>query len=90
MKKDDLARFVSEKAGITVKAAGEAINAVMEGISSSLERGDSVSLIGFGSLKVVQRSAREGRNPQTGEKMHIPASKSVKFTPGKALKARVQ
>ena len=90
MKKDDLARFVSEKAGITVKAAGEAINAVMEGISSSLERGDSVSLIGFGSLKVVQRSAREGRNPQTGEKMHIPASKAVKFTPGKALKQRVQ
>ncbi len=90
MKKDDLARFVSGKAGITVKAAGDAVNAVMEGISSSLERGDSVSLIGFGSLKVVQRSAREGRNPQTGEKMHIPASKSVKFTPGKALKQRVQ
>jgi DNA-binding protein HU-beta len=90
MKKDDLVRFVSEKASITQRAAGEAIHAVLEGISSALERADSVSLIGFGNFKVVKRSAREGRNPRTGEKMNIPASKSVKFTAGKALKQRVQ
>ena len=90
MKKEDLVRFVADKAGITQKAAGEAVNAVLEGISSALEKGDSVSLIGFGSFKVSERRAREGRNPRTGEKINIPASKSVKFTPGKAFKERVQ
>ena len=90
MKKDDLVTFISEEANITRKAAGETINAVLEGIASSLEQGDSVSLIGFGSFRVVQRAAREGRNPSTGEKIQIAASKNVKFTPGKALKERVQ
>ena len=90
MKKDDLAMFVSEKAGVSQKAAGKMINAVFEGISSALEKGDSISLIGFGSFKTVERCAREGRNPRTGEKLHIPASKAVKFTAGKALKQRVQ
>jgi len=90
MKKDDLVRFVSDKAGVTQKAAGETIHAVLEGISSALQKGDSVSLIGFGSFKVVERSARPGRNPRTGETIHIPASRGVKFTPGQALKQRVQ
>jgi len=54
-----------------------------------LEKGDSISLIGFGSFKVVERAAREGRNPSTGEKMQISASKGVKFTPGAGLKKRV-
>jgi DNA-binding protein HU-beta len=90
MKKDDLVRFVSQKAGVTQKAAGEAIEAVVEGISSALQQGDAVSLIGFGSFKVVERSARAGRNPRTGEAIHIRASRAVKFTPGQALKQRVQ
>ena len=90
MKKDDLVTFVSQEANTTRKAAGEAINAVLEGIASSLEQGDSISLIGFGGFKVVERAAREGRNPRTGEKINIRASKSVKFTPGKVLKERVQ
>jgi DNA-binding protein HU-beta len=90
MKKDDLVRFVSQRAGVTQKAAGEAIEAVVEGISSALQQGDAVSLIGFGSFKVVERSARAGRNPRTGEAIHIPASRAVKFTPGQALKQRVQ
>lgn len=90
MKKEDLVGLVSDKAGITRKAAGETMNAVLEGISSALEKGDSVSLVGFGSFKVVERSAREGRNPRTGEKIHIPASKTVKFTPAKGFKQRVQ
>ena len=76
--------------GITQKTAGETVNAVLEGISSALEKGDSVSLIGFGNFKIVDRVAREGRNPRTGEKINIPASKNVKFTPGKAFKQRVQ
>lgn len=90
MKKEDLARLVSDEAGITQKAAGQMVDTVIEGISSALENGGSVSLLGFGSFKVVERSAREGRNPRTGEKIQIPASKSVKFAPGKLLKQRVQ
>ena len=89
MKKEELVAFVSESADITKKSAGEAINAVLEGIAGALEKGDPISLIGFGSFKVVKRAAREGRNPSTGEKMQIPASKGIKFTPGTALKKRV-
>jgi len=89
MKKEELVAFVSESADITKKSAGEVVNAVLEGITSALEKGDSISLIGFGSFKVVKRAAREGRNPSTGEKMQIPASKGIKFTPGAALKERV-
>lgn len=90
MNKEDVVKSISEAAGISKKAAGGALNAVVECISSTLGKGDSVSLVGFGSFRVVGRSAREGRNPKTGEKMQIPASKSVKFTPSKALKERVQ
>ncbi|MBF0497215.1 MAG: HU family DNA-binding protein [Deltaproteobacteria bacterium] len=90
MKKEDLVSIISEKADITKKAAGEAVNAMIEGILSALSEGDAVSLTGFGSFKVVERAAREGRNPKTGEKIQIPASKAVKFTPGKTLKERVQ
>jgi DNA-binding protein HU-beta len=90
MNREDLVKLVSEKTGITSKAAEQAQKAVIEGISSALEKGDSISLVGFGSFKVVERAAREGRNPSTGEKMQIPASRAVKFTPGKSLKERVQ
>ena len=90
MNKEDLVKLVSEKTGITKKAAEQAQKAVIEGISSTLEKGESISLVGFGSFKVVERAAREGRNPSTGEKMQIPASKAVKFTPSKSLKERVQ
>ncbi len=89
MKKDELIAIVSESADITKKSAGDAINAAIGGITSALEKGDSISLIGFGSFKVVERAAREGRNPSTGEKMQISASKGVKFTPGAGLKERV-
>ena len=89
MKKDELITQVSKSADITKKSAGEALSAVIEGIGSALEKGESISLIGLGSFKVVERAAREGRNPGTGEKIQIPASKVVKFTPSTALKARV-
>jgi DNA-binding protein HU-beta len=90
MNKQDLVNLVSEKTGISKEAAGKAQKAVIEAISSTLEKGDSVSLIGFGSFKVVDRAAREGRNPSTGEKIQIPATKTVKFTPSKVLKVRIQ
>ena len=90
MNREDLVKLVCEKTGITKKAAQQAQKVVIEGFISALEKGDSVSLVGFGSFKVVERAAREGRNPSTGEKMQIPASKAVKFTPSKSLKERVQ
>ena len=89
MKKEELVAFVSESADITKKSSGDAINAAIEGITSALEKGDSISLMGFGSFKVVKRAARKGRNPSTGEKMQIPTSKGVKFTPSAGLKDRV-
>ncbi len=55
----------------------------------SVKTGDTVTLVGFGAFKVVQRKARKGRNPQTGEEIDIKASKAPKFTPGKALKEAV-
>ena len=90
MNKEDLVKLVCEKTGITKKMAEQAQKAVIEGFSSALEKGDSISLVGFGSFKVVERAAREGRNPSTGEKMQIPASRAVKFTPSKSLKERVR
>lgn len=90
MNKEELAKLVSEKTGITKKTALEAQKAVIEGISSTLEKGGSVSIVGFGSFKVVERAAREGRNPSTGERMQIPASKAVKFTLSKSLKERIK
>jgi len=89
LKKDELIILVSENADITKKSAGDAISAVIEGIISALEKGDSISLVGFGSFKVVERAAREGRNPGTGEKIKIAASKTVKFIPSTRLKERV-
>jgi len=90
MNKEDLVKLVSEKTGMTQKAAEQAQKAVIELFSSTLEKGESISFVGFGSFKVVERAAREGRNPSTGEKIQIPASKTVKFTPSKSLKERVQ
>ena len=90
MNRGDLEKLGCEKTGIPKKAAEQAQKAVIEAFSSTLEKGDSISLVGFGSFKVVERAAREGRNPGTGEKIQIPASKTVKFTPSKSLKERVQ
>lgn len=62
------------------------VNAVIEGIKTHVKKSKSLQLIGFGTFKVVNRKARLGINPKTGEKIKIKASKSVRFTPGKAFK----
>jgi len=90
MTKNELAALLSEEGEVSQKTATSMINVLLEGISSALEKGDSISLPGFGGFKVVKRSAREGRNPRTGEKLQIAASNAVKFTPGKVLKQRIQ
>jgi len=89
MNKGDLINEVSKVLN-TKKDAQAAVECVLSSISSALGSGDSVSLIGFGTFKVAERKARQGRNPQTGQEMHIPASKVPKFSAGKALKDAVK
>ena len=84
--KQDLIDEVAANAGLTKKQSGAALNAVLESIQSALAKGDSVGLIGFGTFEVRNRAAREGRNPQTGELIQIPAKKVPAFKAGKKLK----
>ena len=86
MKKSELIDLVAERAGISKSAAGEALDAVVDGITGALKSGDSVTLVGFGTFSVSRREAREGRNPRTGETLKIAASNLAKFKAGKALK----
>ena len=67
-------------------AAGRALDAIVGGIRGSLRKGNSVTLVGFGTFAVGKRAARTGRNPRTGDSIKIKAAKVVKFRPGKALK----
>lgn len=89
MKKPELAAAIAEKADVTKEKAGEIINIITDEITNAMTKDDTVSLIGFGSFSVRERSARTGKNPQTGAAIQIPASKSVGFKAGKALKDAV-
>ncbi len=89
MNKGDLVNEVS-KVLETKKDAQAAVECVLSSITNALGNGDSVSLIGFGTFSVAERKARQGRNPQTGEKLQIAASKAPKFKAGKALKDAVK
>ncbi|WP_421384921.1 HU family DNA-binding protein [Bacillus salacetis] len=89
MNKTDLINAVAESADLSKKDAENAVKAVLQNIEETLAKGDKVQLIGFGNFEVRERSARKGRNPQTGEEMEIPASKQPAFKPGKALKDSV-
>ncbi len=89
MNKGDLINEVS-KVLKTKKDAQAAVDCVISSITKALENGDSVSLIGFGTFKVADRKARQGRNPQTGEEIYIAASKVPKFVAGKVLKDAVK
>ena len=82
---DEVAKIVDTK-----KKAQEAVDCVISSITNSLKKGEDVTLVGFGTFKVVKRKARKGRNPLTGEEIKIKATKAPKFTPGKALKAAVK
>lgn len=86
MNKTDLISQVAESTELSKKDATKAVDAVFEAIASALQSGDKVQLVGFGNFEVRERSARKGRNPQTGEEIEIPASKIPAFKPGKALK----
>ncbi|HEX6923046.1 MAG TPA: HU family DNA-binding protein [Bacillales bacterium] len=90
MNKTDLINSVAESSQLSKKDATKAVDSVFETISDSLKQGDKVQLIGFGNFEVRERSARKGRNPQTGEEIEIAASKVPAFKPGKALKEAVK
>ena len=89
MNKGDLVNKVSEIVA-TKKEAQTVVDCVLSSIAEALGKGDKVSLVGFGTFKVVERKARKGRNPQTGEEIDIAASKVPKFVAGKALKEAVK
>jgi len=86
MNKKELMDEVSEKVGITKKEVGNIIDATTEAIRKALSKGEKVTLVGFGTFRVLNRKARRGRNPQTGEELQISAKKVAKFKAGKNLK----
>ncbi len=89
MTKGEFIDQVSDRAGLSKKDAADAVDAVLETIQDALKRGSEVSFSGFGKFSVSARSAREGRNPATGEKINIAASKVPKFSAGAGLKKAV-
>ncbi|MDA2164261.1 HU family DNA-binding protein [Bacillus cereus group sp. Bc252] len=90
MNKTELIKQVAQEANLTQKDATASVQAVLDQITQALAKGDSVQLIGFGTFEVRERSARTGRNPQTGEEMLIPGGKVPAFKAGKSLKEAVK
>ena len=86
MNKKELAAAVAAKCDLTNADAAKAIDATLDIIADTLKAGDEVRLLGFGTFATSQRAASEGRNPQTGKPIKIPASTQAKFRPGKGLK----
>ena len=89
MNKSELVEAVAEETGGTKADAQRAVDAVIDVITNTLKGGDSVQLTGFGTFEVRDRSARTGRNPQTGEEIQIAATKAPAFKAGKSLKDTV-
>ena len=89
MNKSELIEKVAKDSGISKKVAAAAVNATFATITGELAKGERVAVLGFGTFEVRERSARVGRNPATGEKIKIKASKSPAFKAGKALKTTV-
>jgi len=87
--KTELIARVAEKTSLTKKAAGDAVEAVLDTISEALASGEKVTIVGFGTFEVRDRAARRGVNPATGEAIEIPASRVPAFKAGKALKEAV-
>ena len=89
MNKSELIDAIAASAGLTKADAGRAIDATTSAITAALKKGDTVTLVGFGTFKVSKRAARVGRNPRTGETIKIAAAVVPKFTPGQSLKTKV-
>lgn len=89
MNKSELIDAIASASELTKADAGRALDAVLEAVTNALKEGNQVTLVGFGTFLVKERAARTGRNPQTKEELHIPASRVPSFKPGKALKDAV-
>ncbi len=89
MSKQQLVEKIAEKAGLTKADAARALDATMESVTEALEKGEKVSLVGFGTFATSKREAREGRNPRTGETVKIAARTAVTFKAGSKLKDAV-
>lgn len=86
MNKAELIEHIAKQADISKAAASRALEAMIGGVRSTLKKGNSVSIVGFGTFAVTKRAARTGRNPRTGATIKIKAAKVPKFRPGKALR----
>jgi len=89
MNKAERIDHIASTADLSKAQATKALDAVVDSVGSALSKGDSVSLIGFGTFSISERAARSGRNPRTGETIKIAASKQVRFKAGKSLKDKV-
>lgn len=88
--KQQVIKELAERADLTKRAAEDALNALLDMVSEQLAKGNKVTLTGFGTFLVRKRAARMGRNPQTGEPIHIPAQETPAFRAGSALKDAVK
>ena len=86
MNKAELIEAIQDKLGNSKAEAAAALEAVTGSIVEGVKKDEAVQIIGFGTFKISKRAARDGRNPQTGEKIKIKASKSIKFTPSSTVK----
>ena len=89
MNKSELVDAIAKSADISKAAAARSLDATVDTIKKALKKGDTVSLVGFGTFKVGKRAARNGRNPRTGATIKIKAAKVPKFSAGKGLKDAV-
>jgi DNA-binding protein HU-beta len=87
MNKQELVDRVAEEHELTGRFARELVDNIFDLITGAVQKGEEVSLFGFGSFRIAERAARKGRNPQTGEAVKIAASKTLKFKPARTLKA---
>ena len=90
MNKAELVEEVANQTGLTKKVSREAVDVIISAITDSLVREERVTLVGFGTFRVVERKARRGVNPRTREAIQIPAKKVPKFVPGKSLREAVE
>ena len=90
MNKAELIEHMANNADLNKAQAGRALDALIDAVRRTLKKGDSVSLIGFGTFAVTKRAARTGRNPRTGVAIKIKAAKIPKFRPGKGLKDAIK
>ncbi|MCB2184529.1 MAG: HU family DNA-binding protein [Desulfobulbaceae bacterium] len=90
MNKSELVTAIAESADITKATAEKALQGFLEAVTGSLKKGDSVTMVGFGTFSTTKRAARTGRNPQTGKDIKIPAKTVVKFKAGKKLADEVK